>query len=419
MLPVVTLKDVGRDDVDRIAWWLEDEAVSSRWFGHYACGDPVHRGYDPEHMIEAPQAEWERVFGDPNRLIFSVYSEKEEHIGEAQVVLDGEGGGELSLLIGRKDLWHHGYGTSTVITLLDKIFTDFGLDRAWVSVDAENEPALGLFQKLGFEQEATRELCKRPDGTTLKARILVVSASSYRSRSQEPMPAVTITGLPGSGSEVVGAEAARMLGSDFIDDEISEMLRGRLQCTAGDLQWFETSSRSFWTRLLGSIVVPVDWPATSDASYRFFSTEYDLLEDQVTKKRYLEALAGLVKKMVVEGSVVLHGHGSHLYVPPEVAALNVFVSASPAFRQQRIAASEGLSSEEALLRQKRLDREMLSTFKHLFSADPLDMTRYDIILNMDRLSFKTAAQVLVGALKIATPSVKLATAADLSLARLA
>ena len=62
MLPEITLREVVRGDVDRIAAWLADEEVSSRWFGHYACGDPVHRGYEPDHMLEAPQTEWDRVF---------------------------------------------------------------------------------------------------------------------------------------------------------------------------------------------------------------------------------------------------------------------------------------------------------------------------------------------------------------------
>ena len=58
MLPEVTLKEVVREDVYRVAWWLEDEEVSSRWFGHYSCGDPVHRGYEPAGMLEASAADW-------------------------------------------------------------------------------------------------------------------------------------------------------------------------------------------------------------------------------------------------------------------------------------------------------------------------------------------------------------------------
>ena len=86
MLPNVTLRAVTRDDVDNVGWWLEDEDVSSRWFGHYGCGDPVHRGYDPQHMLESSDWEWQSVFGDPHRMIFSIYSDMNEHVGECQVL---------------------------------------------------------------------------------------------------------------------------------------------------------------------------------------------------------------------------------------------------------------------------------------------------------------------------------------------
>ena len=85
VLPEVVLKDVTRADVARIAIWLDDEDVSSRWFGHYACGDPVHRGYEPVHMGTASDSEWDRVFDrDPRRFIFSIYCKDHGHIGEAK-----------------------------------------------------------------------------------------------------------------------------------------------------------------------------------------------------------------------------------------------------------------------------------------------------------------------------------------------
>ena len=95
MLPEVTLKSVSRDDVDRIAWWLQDEDLTSRWFGHYGADDPVHPGYDPNHMLEASDWEWRRTFGDSRRSIFSIYNTVDEHVGECQVQLDGEGGAEF------------------------------------------------------------------------------------------------------------------------------------------------------------------------------------------------------------------------------------------------------------------------------------------------------------------------------------
>ena len=409
MLPDVTLKAVSMDDVDRVAWWLEDEEVSSRWFGHYGCGDPVHRGYDPVHMLESSDWEWQSVFGDANRLIFSIYNDQNEHVGECQVLIDGEGGAELSLLIGRKDLWHHGYGTSTVLLLLDRIFRTLRMDRAWVNVPEDNAPALGLFEKLGFAAETGRELCRRPDGTALNACILEIDASSYqfhrRMKEQAPeiAPVLTITGLPGSGSEAIGAEIAKLMNCRLVDEEIIDLLCRRLRCSPGEIEGFEAGHRSFWGRMLSAIVVPMEWSATYDVGYHLFRPEldYDTLKDQLTKDRYLDVLKSVVRKLCVDGNAVLHGHGAHMFAPSERGAINVFVSASKESRERRSAIELGLTPEEAAKWLKSADRGTLSVFKKLIGSDLRDMGEFDIILNIDRMSAKAAAKMVVGAVRAA------------------
>lgn len=409
MLPEVTLRDVSRDDVDRVAWWLEDQELSSRWFGHYGCGDPVHRGYAPRHMLEATVWEWDRVFGDPHRLIFSIYSENGQHVGECQVIMDGRGGAELSLLIGAKELWHHGYGTATVIMLLDKVFGEYELGRAWVNVPEDNTPALGLFEKLGFVLEATRELCRRPDGTALNASILAMDAWVGRARRQVMAPVLTITGLPGSGSEEVGAEVARLTGSRFVEAEIRERLCRRLRCTLGELESLEASYRTAWTRLLRGIAIPMEWSEANDTGYYYYRPAtrlgYDELEHQITKKQYLLGLSGVVKGITLEGRVVLHGHGSHLFASSGAGAVSVFVTASLEYRRRRVVAKQGLDSEEAHRWLRQADRDTLSIYKHLLDAELLDMGRYDMTVNVDHTSIEAAAQIVAGALRAAVPSV--------------
>ena len=152
----LTLRDITIEDVDRVAVWLEDEEISSRWFGH-AGKDPLHRGYDPILMQMASESEWNLVFrDDPQLLVFSIYDEIDEHIGECQVLLDGEGDAFPSILIGRKDLWHQGYGTSAMTSLIGNLFDYHEVERVTVCVPGDNIPALGLFRKLGFiDQESS------------------------------------------------------------------------------------------------------------------------------------------------------------------------------------------------------------------------------------------------------------------------
>lgn len=394
MLPEITLKDASRDDVDRVAWWLGEEEISSKWFGHYACGDSVHRGYDPEHMLEASESEWRMVFADPHRRIFSIYNEYEQHIGECQIVFDLEGGAELSLLIGPKDRWHRGYGTSAVIALLDMTFEEFGLQRAWVSVSEDNLAALGLFGKLGFVAEANQELCWQDDANVLTTRNLGIDAVSYQNRrvdaelSGSTKRVVTVTGLPGAGAEAVGREVTRLVGSRFVGDEIRENLCRRLRRSPGELEWFEASSRSFWGRALRAMVLPTDWSAFFDNRYQWsrpgYEAGYDALDNQLTKKEYVRGLSAVIRSLAAEGNVVLNGQGSHLFVPRAPGTLSVFVSASPETRRQLIAEEMGLGTDEADKWLNQIDLDEVANYKHLLGADLLDMGQYDLTLNLDR-----------------------------------
>ena len=79
MLPEIRLKEVTKEDIERLINWLKDEDVSSSWFGRYTYGDPIHLGYHPEEMLKASTEEWNYVFNDSNKRIFSVYNASEEH----------------------------------------------------------------------------------------------------------------------------------------------------------------------------------------------------------------------------------------------------------------------------------------------------------------------------------------------------
>jgi cytidylate kinase/RimJ/RimL family protein N-acetyltransferase len=407
MLPNVTLKAVSRDDVDNVGWWLEDDDVSSRWFGHYGCGDPVHRGYDPKHMLESSDWEWQSVFGDPHRLIFSIYNESEEHVGESQVLLDGSGGAELSLLIGRKDLWHHGYGTSTVLALLEQVFTTLQVERAWVAIPEDNEPALGLFEKLGFAKERTRDLCTNEDGSELRACVLATDALSYKffRPTEEPVKetlgVLSVTGLPGSGSEAIGAEIARLLGCRFVDEQMVDLIAERINCSPREIEAFEASHHSIWSRMLNALVVPMEWSAAYDAGYHLFQPDLEdwVLEGQLNKDSYLKAIAGVVKAQCADGHVVLHGLGGHVYMPESADAVNVHVSSSPESRALRIASELGLTLEEANDRLKDADKNARAEAKYLHGVDIDSANRFDITVNADRISAETAAQMVMGALQ--------------------
>ena len=154
MFPEVTLTQVTRSDVQRIKEWLSDKEVSSSWYGLGEDGLPLHIGYSPDRIVEATDDEWQQVFMDEGRKFLSVYTDQGEHIGEGQLVIEWPlQEAQLFLLIGRKDLWHHHYGTSALIELLDHAYKTYELHRVWVDVPEYNQHALQMFRHLGFVLE--------------------------------------------------------------------------------------------------------------------------------------------------------------------------------------------------------------------------------------------------------------------------
>lgn len=180
----VELKQVTRDDVGRIAEWLKDPEVAESWFGRYTYGDPAHLGYEPEKMIDATEAEWNEVFHDPHhephRDIFSIYALDGEHVGEGQLSIDEAlGDAQLSVLIGRKDRWHSGFGTAAVLAMLEHVFEHLHLHRAWVDVPEYNMPARNMFATIGFQHEGTLRQSRPHEGARHNSAILGILIDEY------------------------------------------------------------------------------------------------------------------------------------------------------------------------------------------------------------------------------------------------
>ena len=409
MLPIVQLRHVTRDDVQRIAQWLQDDDVSSRWFGHYGCGDPVHRGYEPGLMLTGSTEDWVRVFDrDRGRLIFSIHSREEGHIGECQALFDGIGGVEMSLLIGRKDLWHRGFGAAAALQLLDRIFYDYPVEQVWVSVPQDNMAALRLFNGLGFSVISEESLCMSESGDSPKVAILALQAADYRDRKLQPRsggryapPIVTVTGLPSSGSEHVAAETARLMRARFVDEQITEDLAIQLGRTVGEIASLEASYMSIWARLLRAALEPWERYGAIDGSTEYTGTlpriDHIGPPDYLTKEEYLKGLKSVLSSTVANGTVILHGHGASGLVPNDRPTFHVFVDMGIGGRARKLHLEDQVPTARAHQLLQRVDKAFVSLHKRLFGLDSRNQGQYDIKINMDRLTVESAARIISGA----------------------
>jgi RimJ/RimL family protein N-acetyltransferase len=179
----VTLAPVTREDVSQIRQWLEQEEVSESWFGRYAYGDPAHLGYHPLEMERASDEEWKRVFDNTEHRILSINSEEGEHIGEIHIAVEESlGDGQLSILIGRTDRWHQGYGTAATTAALNMAFNEYGLYRVWVDVPEYNTAAMTLFTHIGFVHEGTLRKSRPHEGSRFDSVVMGMLATEYAQR---------------------------------------------------------------------------------------------------------------------------------------------------------------------------------------------------------------------------------------------
>ena len=182
----VTLRPVSRADVSRIRRWLEDEEVSESWFGRYSYGDPAHLGYHPAEMEQASDEQWGQVFSDPEHRVLSIHTSEGEHIGEVHVAVEESlGDGHLSILIGRRDMWHRGYGTAGTRAALELSFGEWGLYRVWVDIPEYNVAALEMCRHLGFVHEGTLRKSRPHEGSRFDSVVMGMLAGEYLARSAD------------------------------------------------------------------------------------------------------------------------------------------------------------------------------------------------------------------------------------------
>jgi len=181
--PSINLRSPTIEDIERVSEWLADSQVSESWYGMDEHGNPLHIGYSPVDEISNRDGKPLAQVLSASRKIWSIYADDEGHIGEGQLVVEWPlQEAQLFVLIGRKDLWHHHYGTSALINLLDEAFDNLDLHRVWVDVPEYNEHALSMFQHLGFVLEGHLRSTHKKNDTWYDSSAMGLLAPEYARR---------------------------------------------------------------------------------------------------------------------------------------------------------------------------------------------------------------------------------------------
>ena len=109
---------------------------------------------------------------------------------------------------------------------------------------------------------------------------------------------------------------------------------------------------------------------------------------------YLERLYSVIYELAKQGDAVFLGRGSHILLRDFTCALHVRVTASPEHCIDTLL-DQGLNREAAARAIKRSDDERSAFVKFAFGVDWEDPTRYDLVLNMDKLSVNLAVSTVL------------------------
>ncbi len=131
---------------------------SDAWDDYSWETDPELAELDAAPVIHMPYSQYlldydfEIRRASPTSRQFAVDTLDGEHIGSCSYynLNEDEGEVELGIMIGNRDYWDRGYGTDTVISLVNHIFSKLKVDRIYLKTLESNHRAQKCFRKSGF-----------------------------------------------------------------------------------------------------------------------------------------------------------------------------------------------------------------------------------------------------------------------------
>lgn len=99
-----------------------------------------------------------KVEGNPEMLFWAIHlKENGKHIGNIKIdpVSKKHGLGEYGIMMGDKTEWGKGYSKEATLRIIDYCFKEINLRKIILGVVSENENAVQLYKKIGFDIEGT------------------------------------------------------------------------------------------------------------------------------------------------------------------------------------------------------------------------------------------------------------------------
>ena len=226
------------------------------------------------------------------------------------------------------------------------------------------------------------------------------------------MPVITINGPSGGGAVTVGQFVAQDLGLNFVDRMVTVEAAKLVGKPVGALVDKEQRLVRFRDRLGQFVQNMLERSAMSGVSGEpYFGRGIDTLPPetyaalasgsggavQVDDRSFIEATTTVVKDLYRQGDVVIIGRGANILLADTPGVMHVGLMAPLEVRVQTLMQIEHLDRNDAEVYVEELERAREAYFRKFFKVSPNEPTIYHMMLNMDKMQPRTAADVIVHA----------------------
>ncbi len=187
---------------------------------------------------------------------------------------------------------------------------------------------------------------------------------------------ITIGRKYGSGGRLLGEKLAKLLGYQFYDQELLKM-------AARESGLHEDVVAHFDEKPVGSLLY---------STYLFASAP--VMENMPLNQKLAFAQFDIIRRVAQKGNCVIVGRCADYVLEKEPDVLNVFITASQAARQKRLAKYYGIPAELTEKTLKKQDKIRAEYYNFFTQKKWNDSANYHICLDTGVIGLNTGAHVI-------------------------
>ncbi len=227
------------------------------------------------------------------------------------------------------------------------------------------------------------------------------------------MPVITINGPIGCGSVTIGQMVAQELNLNFVDRLFFTEASRIVGTPVGALIAKEQRVDRFRDRLGRFVQTMLERSAMSGVSgepyfgrgienlppetYMDLTGEAGGVAQKLDDKTFIEAMSKVAHDLHAQGNSVIIGRGANHILADSAHTLHVGLLAPLEVRVQTLIDREHFEKEEAEIHVEELERAREDFVQKFWNAHPNEASNYHMMLNMGKMTPKTAAEVIVHA----------------------